>query len=322
MKSPFTLRGSLLVATLFSLAVCPVHAQDTTPPVVVTPIKDVTVGSNSAPTILSLDNVFGLDTVKGTMVRMTTNVGKIDVELYNAVAPNTVANFLQYVTAGSYTDAIFHKVKRNATGTNVIVLGGEFNILGDTVSFITTFGNVANEYSLPNTPGTIAMFKQPNSPDSASDQWFFNVTDNSAKYGSGNNGGYTVFGRVIGKGMDRVNNIAGLATYDIASAVGIGAFKKTPLYNYDPAQIVAANNLVVATSVAELPLLSQGQGTAGALKITVAENSNPNLVTANVAADKLLLSYAAGETGTASITLQAKDQAKTTTTTTFSVTVR
>ena len=322
MKPPCILRGSLLATALFGLLVPVAWAQDITPPVVVTPIKDLTVAPNSAPTVLNLENLFALQGVQGKMVRMTTTVGKIDVELFTDAAPQTVANFLQYVSAGSYTDTIFHKVKRNASGTSTSLLGGAFSVTGGAVNFITTFGNVANEFSLPDTRGTIAMYKQHDSPDSASDQWFFNVTDNSAKFGSDNNGGYTVFGRIIGKGMERVDGISSLKTYDISSLVDIGAFKKTPLYNYDPSQPVAANNLVVATSIAELPLVSQGKGSPGALKITVLENTNPGVVSADVSGDTLILKYAAGQTGTSSITLQAKDQAKTKTPFTFNVTVQ
>ena len=319
MKSPFVLGGLLTVVLL--CFVSSGHAQDSTPPVVLAPVKNMTVAPNTAPVILSLENIFGLQGVVGPMVRMTTNVGKIDVELFQDVAPNTVANFLQYVTVDSYTDTIFHKVKGNASGTNVIVLGGQFAILNGTINFITTFGNVDNEYSLPNTPGTIAMFKQSSSPDSASDQFFFNVTDNSAKYGSDNNGGYTVFGRVIENGMERVDDIAGLKTYDLTSLLGT-KFKKTPLYNYDPSQSVAANNLVVATSIAELPLISQGGGAAGALKVTVTGNTDPTVASAQISGGQLIIKPVAGQIGTTSITLQAKDQAKTKTTVTFNVTVR
>ena len=321
MKFPSILRGGLLATAFLGLLGSRSQAQDITPPVVVNPIRDITVGANSAPTLLSLDDVFALQGVKGTMVRMTTNAGKIDVELFDDVAPNTVANFLRYVTTGSYTDTVFHKVKRNPSGTSVSLLGGEYALIGGSVNFITTFGNVDNEYSLPNTAGTIAMYKQSSSPDSAADQWFFNVTDNSKKFGSNNDGGYTVFGRVIGNGLTRVDAIAGLKTYDLTSLLG-KKFNDVPLYDYDPSQTVAANNLVVATSVAELPLVSSAAGTAGALKITVTENTNPAVITPEISGDKLILKYVAGMTGASTITLQAKDQAKTKTPLTFHVTVK
>ena len=321
MKPPFRLTGSLLAVALtcvFSHG----HAQDATPPVVLAPVKDMMVAPNTAPVTVSLENVFGLRGVVGPMVRVTTNAGKIDVELFKEAAPDTVANFLKYVDAGSYTDAVFQKVKRNASGTNVILLGGEFAITDGTVDFITTFGNVDNEYSLPNTPGTIAMFKQSSkSPDSAADQFYFNVTDNSAKFGPAINGGNTVFGRVIESGMARIAGIAGLKTYDLTSILG-SKFNKTPLYNYDPSQTVAANNLVVATSIAELPLISQGPGAAGALKVTVAGNTNPTIATAEISGSLLIVRPVAGKIGSTTVTLQAKDQAKTKLTTTFNVTVR
>ena len=235
--------------------------------------------------------------------------------------PNTVANFLKYVTTDSYTDAIFHKVKRNASGTSVSLLGGEYALIGGEVNFITTFGNVDNEYSLPNTAGTLAMYKQSASPDSASDQWFFNVTDNSKKFGSDNKGGYTVFGRVIGKGMAKIAAIAGLKTYDLSSILG-NKFADVPLYNYNPAQAPTEANLVLATTVAELPLVASAGGAAGALKITVAGNTNSTVVSAQITGDQLVLKPSAGAIGTAVITLQARDGAKTTVPLTFRFTVK
>ena len=44
------------------------------------------------------------------MVKLHTNFGAISLELDAAHAPQTVANFLQYVKDGHYNNTIFHRV--------------------------------------------------------------------------------------------------------------------------------------------------------------------------------------------------------------------
>lgn len=43
-------------------------------------------------------------------VSIMTNLGNIEVELYDQAAPLTVKNFLSYVDAGFYKETIFHRV--------------------------------------------------------------------------------------------------------------------------------------------------------------------------------------------------------------------
>ncbi len=321
MNFPSVLRGSVLAALLGGLAPAG-FAQDLTPPAIVNPIADFTVSVDSAPTVISIKKTFGLTGVTGTLVRMTTNVGKIDLELFNGTAPNTVANFLDYVNSGSYTNTIFHRSTTEAGDGFGVIQGGGFTLNGNSVGSITTFGNVANEYDLPDTRGTIAMAKQADSPDSASDQWFINVSDNSDAFGSDNDGGFTVFGRVIERDLATVDAIDALKVYDLSSALSNNAFKTVPLFQYDESQNVAPSNLVVANSIAVLPLVSKGTGFPGAITVKVKGNSNPGLVTTHLNGRKLVLTYAIGQKGTAAITLQAKSAAKSKITHTFNVTVQ
>jgi len=78
---------------------------------------------------------------------------------------------------------------------------------------VESFGNVENEPVYSNVRGTIAMAKVAGNPNSATSQWFFNLKDNSQNLDV-QNGGFTVFGQVIGDGMDIVDNIAKLETCD------------------------------------------------------------------------------------------------------------
>jgi hypothetical protein len=73
----------------------------------------------------------------------------------------------------------------------------------------TPTSNVCNEPCIKNERGTIAMAKQGGNPNSASNQWFFNVNDSPAIDPAENNGGFTVFGRVL-EGMEVVDAIASL----------------------------------------------------------------------------------------------------------------
>src|SRR5262245_2471294 len=141
-----------------------------------------------------------------TTVRMSTSLGVIDIELFDAEAPATVANFLNYVTSGVYVNSFIH---RSVPG--FIIQGGGYGWDGSQNRYYNVPANpaVVNEYSpnRSNRRGTIAMAKLGGDPNSATNQWFFNLADNSANLDN-QNGGFTVFGRVIGNGMQVVDAIA------------------------------------------------------------------------------------------------------------------
>jgi peptidyl-prolyl cis-trans isomerase A (cyclophilin A) len=113
---------------------------------------------------------------------------------------------------------------------------------------IPTFAFVINEPELANVRGTIAMAKLSNSPNSATSQWFFNLADNTGNLDE-QNGGFTVFGEVVGDGMEVVDAIAALPTFDFG-----GATQELPLQNFrqedfDNDVPVGDNNLVIINMV-------------------------------------------------------------------------
>lgn len=165
-----------------------------------------------------------------SIVRIDTNLGKIDVELYDEAAPITVANFLRYIANGSY-DGTF--ISRSIS--NFVIQGGGYRNVQGLIVRLPSLDPILNEFSpsRSNLRGTIAMAKLENNPNSATNEWFFNLADNSTNLDS-QNGGFTVFGHVMGNDMAIVDAIAALETWDLGnfSPQNANALINVPLYNY------------------------------------------------------------------------------------------
>ncbi len=143
--------------------------------------------------------------VEKKMVRLETGKGNIVIELDEAGAPVSVANFLRYVKEGFYNETVFHRVI-----PSFMIQGGGFTA---DMRQKKAHEPIVNEASngLKNNRGTIAMART-NNPNSATSQFFVNHVDNdSLNYVEGRNPGYAVFGRVA-EGMDVVDAIAGVKT--------------------------------------------------------------------------------------------------------------
>lgn len=141
------------------------------------------------------------------MVKLSTNFGDITIELDAEKAPITAANFLQYVESGFYENVIFHRVING-----FMIQGGGFDTNMKQKPTEASIKNEANN-GLSNDKYTIAMART-SVPDSASSQFFINVSDNdflnhTAPTPSG--WGYCVFGKVV-EGMDVVDAIKAVPT--------------------------------------------------------------------------------------------------------------
>ncbi len=141
------------------------------------------------------------------MIRLTTNLGVIELELDYARAPITAKNFENYVREGFYDNVIFHRVIKG-----FMIQGGGFTA---DMHQKPTHEPIKNEADngLKNDKYTIAMART-SDPHSASAQFFINVADNSflnhtAPTSQG--WGYAVFGRVT-KGEEVVDEIAKVRT--------------------------------------------------------------------------------------------------------------
>ncbi len=132
----------------------------------------------------------------GTIVRVSTSLGDYSIELLDESAPLTVANFLGYVERDDYNGTYLHRVV-----DNFVVQGGAYRFkLFEGPIDIPVGPAVVNEFGASNVRGTVAMAKVDGNPDSATNQWFVNLEDNSTSLDS-DNGGFTVFGSVLGEGM-------------------------------------------------------------------------------------------------------------------------
>lgn len=138
-------------------------------------------------------------------VILTTNYGKITLELDAEKAPKTVENFLEYVRAGHYDGTIFHRVI-----DGFMIQGGGFE---PGMKQKPTRDPIENEAKngLKNEPYTIAMART-SAPHSASAQFFINIKNNSFLDYPGQDGwGYCVFGKVS-EGTEVIDKIKSVKT--------------------------------------------------------------------------------------------------------------
>jgi cyclophilin family peptidyl-prolyl cis-trans isomerase len=157
--------------------------------------------------VLSLFVLVGPACALETVV-IDTSQGKITLELDDQRAPDTVANFLEYVDSGFYDGTIFHRVIGN-----FMIQGGGFDVELQRKSTRPAIRNEAAN-GLRNLRGSIAMART-NVVDSATSQFFINLKDNgflNHRNRTRQGFGYAVFGRVV-EGMDVVERIGAVRTY-------------------------------------------------------------------------------------------------------------
>jgi peptidyl-prolyl cis-trans isomerase B (cyclophilin B) len=140
-------------------------------------------------------------------VKFETSMGGITIELFEAECPITAKNFLAYVKSGFYDGTIFHRVIPGF----VVQGGGMMPGLKEK----DTLDPIANEAAKAphNARGTLAMART-SDPDSATSQFYINLSDNRALdyAGGGPSGaGYCAFGKVV-EGMEIVDKMAAAPT--------------------------------------------------------------------------------------------------------------
>ncbi|MDX1492010.1 MAG: peptidylprolyl isomerase [Pseudohongiellaceae bacterium] len=162
-----------------------------------------------------------------TIVRVSTSYGDFSIELFDDVAPVSVQNFLNYVERGDYDGTFFSRLI-----PDFVLQGGSYRFepfVGPIA--IPTDPAIENEFNLTNARGTVAMARIFGEQSSATSAFFINLVDNNSDEGTNldtTDGGYAVFGQVLGDGMDVVDAISELPTYAPGSL-----FPNLPLRNFD-----------------------------------------------------------------------------------------
>jgi peptidyl-prolyl cis-trans isomerase A (cyclophilin A) len=154
------------------------------------------------------------------IVVLHTTEGDIQLQLFAEKAPQTVNNFLSnYAQQGFYDDTIFHHVEVGS-----MLIGGGFSSSFEPKLSRTPIYNESRN-GLTNHRGAVAMIREPDSPHTATSQFFINLADNpdfDFKPGETEDVfGYCVFGEVVA-GLDVVERIAQLPT------TSQGEFSKVP----------------------------------------------------------------------------------------------
>lgn len=172
-------------------------------------------------------------------VCVESSLGNFCIELFDDVAPRTVENFLKYVNDGDYNNTFIH---RSVPGF-VIQGGGYYFGPGIAATEVPKDPPVVNEFNRSNLRGTIAMAKFGNDPNSATSEWFINLGDNSFNLDN-QNGGFTVFGQVIGNGMTVIDAIAARQRLNLTFNLG-QAFTEVPMLKTD--NELSADDLITIT---------------------------------------------------------------------------
>ena len=138
------------------------------------------------------------------MIRFETSHGPFTVELFPKEAPATVENFLRYVDERFFDGTVFHRIV-----PGFVLQGG--GLTADLRSKQTR-APIKNEAKngLKNARGTLSMART-SEIDSATSQFFVNLSDNDFLDHGPRDYGYAVFGRVT-DGMDVIDKIARVST--------------------------------------------------------------------------------------------------------------
>ncbi|MDX2148566.1 MAG: peptidylprolyl isomerase [Planctomycetota bacterium] len=184
----------------------------------------------------ALPSLSDLESPNNTVVRFETSLGDVDIELFDAAAPITVQNFLNYTRTGRFDETFFHRSAWREDPGTVVQPGNQrpsdpsiprFVVQGGGFAFderqspglrnVTTDAPIIREVTgRSNVERTIAMART-NELTSATSQFFFNMADNSSTLDIGTaSGGFTVFGRVI-QGWSVVQTISNLNRWNLTN---------------------------------------------------------------------------------------------------------
>jgi peptidyl-prolyl cis-trans isomerase A (cyclophilin A) len=192
---------TLCLTTAFLLATS-AFAQEQVPPADANP---------AAPVPQAVTPVPANPVMTGPRILISTSMGDITLQLDSARAPKSVANVLRYVREKHYDNSAFYRVAKG-----FVIQMGSWDANGKGRGVHPGPVLLEADNGLSNLRGSVAMARA-EAPDSATAEFFINLTDNTRldhkADDPGNTTGYAVFGQVM-SGMDVVDAIGQVPTGD------------------------------------------------------------------------------------------------------------
>jgi cyclophilin family peptidyl-prolyl cis-trans isomerase len=300
-------RTSPLCALIFLGSLVPAFAANVAPELY-QPLPALTLASGATANPVTLTNHLRDPDVPGSAVQLTVRLGtqtaNLYLSLYDATTPLTVANFKAYITSGAFSSNFFHRAI-----PGFILQSGGFKLNGNNLAYVPTFPPILNEPGISNTRGTIAMAKvgpaegqlpSPATINSATSGWFINLADNSSNLDS-QNGGFTVFGRVLGNGMTGIVDIlASVPTYDLSYNPA------NPVFDFPWTDIPLSGDPFLDNALYISYLIESTAALIPPLAYQVSSD-NPALVTATVTNGILQLTGSASSAGQTTLRITTTD---------------
>jgi cyclophilin family peptidyl-prolyl cis-trans isomerase len=297
--------------------------------------QSLTVGSSST---IDLAGNFGSADITTSQVLMNITSGgtatPLHLNMFDAQTPQTVANFYDYVNSGSYNNAVFTRLM-----SGFVLQGGGATFSGTNpngkLTAVTKLPAVASEHGISNTKGTIAL-AQPNSDiNGGTDEFFFNLVNNTGSNPTAGNNldalRFTVFGQLNGQtdqdtlagiATTQKNNVQNMSSSPAAAALPGTDISTIPLPGYNTTinpDDTPANFPAKTTTSNYVLLNSLSVNRPDFLTYSVVSNSNPSVVTARITNEHLTLTGVG--VGSSVVTVQATDQFGKSVQTTIQVTV-
>lgn len=187
-----------------------------------------------------------LEDVNNAVVRMETQFGVLDVELFNAAAPTTIAGFLGVTADGEYDQRFFHRLT-----TGLTLAGGLFGFDDTTgLSVRESAYGVDAAFVRSNVERTIAVRVEP-AATTTTGEWIINLADNSATH----DGQWLVIGRVI-QGWEVVQQVISLPVFDLSGFFpgnpNAPALTNVPVTSITPPPTAVTEGLLVFVNDIEL----------------------------------------------------------------------
>lgn len=327
-------------------------AQQKVLPVLNQTMENQEIYAGHTPVLINLNDYFGTSAVDDQVVRFTslytTSANDdsliIDMALFSNRTPITRANFLNYVLFEDWDLSVIHRSK-----TTFVLQGGGYKWNGSlsTVDRVESRGTIQAEVGISNTLGTVAMARVGNDLNSATNNWFINMTNNY-RLDTDSGGGYTVFGRVTKSTFINAQRFNGFSfdgvtffnsfqdtleedqfpKYPSSSQLPLryeidrSLFSDAPVFYQYSGSGNILNHLVFFSDVSLVAMDPTDAGTSTILTYSVVENSNQALLGAFIVnGSDLQLSPVGSATGSANLQIVGTDSVGNSVTSYFTATI-